>query len=419
MTHDAWATRPPVAVVFSLVFLLASCSRSESSTRPTAPEPEGEPDLRIGVKVDADRVLISGQGRVAVIGGGDVLARASAGTNYTVVPDGRGIVLSGGPAGGRYERLTFVSLDESRFIEIDGKAYRGIVEAYPIGGALTVVNELAIESYLIGVVNAEMGRRSREEQAAVEAQAIVARTYALKNRGKYGAAGFDLRASVADQAYGGVGAETDAGRSAVRATAGNVLTYRGALITTFFHSTCGGSTASPVEAFRTVRSTPYLQPISDRHSSGHYCDISPRYRWTVEWDAETLGRILRRTLPAMLGIDDTSVDEVRDVRVHRTGPSDRATEVHVEVGRGDIPVYGPDVRRVFETPEGRMLGSTAIQFDAEIREGRVHRLTASGGGWGHGVGMCQWGAVGRARAGQDAETIVTTYFPGTRLERWY
>ena len=417
--RSPWAIRATAAAVCSLIVLLANCSRSESSTSPTAPELEDEPDLRIGVVVDADRVLISGQGRFAVIGGGDVLARASGETDYTVVPDGRGIVLSGGPAGGRYERLTFVSLDESRFLEIDGKAYRGIVEAYPIGGSLTVVNELAIESYLVGVVNAEMGRRSREEQAAVEAQAIVARTYALKNRGKNGAAGFDLRASVADQAYGGVSAETDAGWSAVRATAGQVLTHGGGLVTTFFHSTCGGSTASPPEAFRTVRSTPYLRSVSDRHSSGHYCDISPRYRWTVEWDAETLGRILRRTLPTALGIDDTSVGVIRDVRVHQTGPSNRATEVRVEVDRGDIPVYGPDVRRVFETPEGRMLGSTAFQFDAEVREGHVHRLTASGGGWGHGVGMCQWGAVGRARAGHDAETIVTTYFPGTRVERWY
>jgi stage II sporulation protein D len=406
-------------MVWLLVLLFASCSRTETPPSPTGPELEDEPDLRIGVLVGAERAVISGQGRFAVIAGGDVLARASGETDYTVVPDGRGVVLSGGPADGRYERLTFVSLDESQFIEIDGRSYRGIVEAYPIGGALTVVNELPIESYLAGVVNAEMGRRSREEQAAVEAQAIVARTYALKNRGKNGASGFDLRASVADQAYGGLGAETDAGRDAVGATAGRVLTHRGALVSTFFHSTCGGSTASPLEAFRTVQSTPYLQPVSDRHGSGYYCDISPRFRWSVEWDAETLRRILRRTLRSVLGIDDASVDEVRDVHVHRTGPSERATEVRVVVGRGDIPVYGPDVRRVFETPDGRVLGSTALRFDTEVRDGRLHRLTASGGGWGHGVGMCQWGAVGRARAGQDAETIVTTYFPGTRVERWY
>jgi stage II sporulation protein D len=89
------------------------------------------------------------------------------------------------------------------------------------------------------------------------------------------------------------------------------------------------------------------------------------------------------------------------------------------VTRGEIPVFGPDIRAVFATPAGRSLGSTAFQIEVERRGGRVERITASGAGWGHGVGMCQWGAVGRARAGQDASTIVTTYFPGTTLERWY
>jgi stage II sporulation protein D len=354
-----------------------------------------------------------------VIVGGDVLGRADAGTEYSVTPDGRAILVVGGPAGGRHERVSFVSLDESRFVEIDGKPYRGIVEAFSIQGALTVVNELPLEAYLMGVVNAEMGRRSGQERAALEAQAIVARTYALKNRGKHGAGGFDLRASVADQAYGGVGSETEAGRSAVRRTAAFVITYRGALIATFFHSTCGGSTAAAEEAFRTVRSTPYLRPVSDARSNGHYCDISPRYRWSVEWDGETLRRILRQTAPAVLGIEESAIDRIHGVRVHRTGPSGRATDVRIEVDRGEIPVVGPDVRLVLRTPEDRMLGSSAVRFDAELRDGVVQRLTATGSGWGHGVGMCQWGAVGRARAGQDAETIVTTYFPGTRLERWY
>jgi len=315
--------------------------------------------------------------------------------------------------------LTTISLVYIFTGRIDTALEVGVIEVFAGGGSLTVVNELPIEAYLAGVVNAEMGRRSREEQTALEAQAIVARTYALKNRGKFRSEGYDLRASVADQAYGGVAAETEGGWAAVRASAGMVLTYRGELIATFFHSTCGGSTASPEEAFRTMQATPYLRPVSDRRSGGHYCDISPRFRWTVEWDGETLRRILRRTVPAALGIDASMVDVVRDVRVHRTGPSGRVTEARVQVGAGHIPVFAPDVRSVFETPDGRMLGSTALRFEAAAPGGSVDRLTAYGTGWGHGVGMCQWGAVGRARAGQDAKTIVTTYFPGTRLERLY
>ncbi|NIM48412.1 MAG: SpoIID/LytB domain-containing protein [Gemmatimonadales bacterium] len=364
-------------------------------------------------------VRLGGEGRVAAVVGGRSQFRLLPGEAVRVTPEGRGIRVAGDAGAGRYERLTFVSLDRSRFVTVEGKPYRGVVDVFVGGGALTVVNEVPVEAYLAGVVNAELGRRTANERAAVEAQAIVARTFALKNIGRRSADGFDLRATPADQAYGGVAAETELGRQAVRATAGKVVTYRGELIETFFHSTCGYSTASPEEVFRWGRRLPYLRPVSDRRPNGHYCDISPRFRWTVEWEAETLQRILRRTVPAVLGIEGAKIDVLRDVRVHRTGPSGRVIEARIGVSQGEVPVFGPDLRSVLRTPDGRLLGSTAVQFAVDKRDGRVQRVQVSGAGWGHGVGMCQWGAVGRARAGQDARTIVTTYFPGTRIERRY
>ncbi len=396
-----------------IVTLLAACAKPTPS-----PGVSHEPDIRIGLVVGASEVRITGQGTVGGVVGGSVAFRVSVGAAMRVVPDGRAVRLSG-PGAGRYERITFVSLDRARFVEVNGKPYRGVVEVFVHDGALNVVNELSLEAYVTGVVNAELGRRAPNEQAAVEAQAIVTRTYALKNRGRFASEGYDLRATVTDQAYGGVAVESDRGWAGVRSTSGTVLTYRGELISTFYHSTCGYSTASPDEVFRFGRRLPYLTPVSDRRPGGHYCDISPNFRWTVEWDAATLKRILRRTVPARLGVEAAMLDELRDVRVQRTGPSGRVAEVRIEVSRGEIPVFGPDVRAVFSKPDGRSLGSTAFQLAVDRRAGRVERVTATGAGWGHGVGMCQWGAVGRARAGQDARTIVTTYFPGTTLERWY
>jgi stage II sporulation protein D len=375
--------------------------------------------VRIGLHVDVADVAITGDGPVAASEREGVVARAERGEPLSVRQDGYGLVVAGGSGSGRYERLTFVSLEPGRFVRVEGRPYRGVVEVFSSGAGLMVVNVLPLEAYLGGVVNAEMGRRAPAEQAALEAQAIVSRTYALRNLGKFAAQGFDLQASVADQAYLGVESETDPGLAAVRATAGTVLSHDGQLITPFYHSTCGGTTAAPEEAFRTVRSTRYLRPVSDRHGSGWYCDRSPRFRWTVEWDGPTLLRILRSTVPATLGIAPAMVDAVRDVRVQRRGPSDRLAEVRVTVGAGDIPVFGPDVRWVFETPDGRILGSTAAELTATRRDGIVSRLIAQGRGWGHGVGMCQWGAVGRARAGQDARQILETYFPGARVARWY
>ncbi len=160
--------------------------------------------------------------------------------------------------------------------------------------------------------------------------------------------------------------------------------------------------------------------MSDRRpAGGYYGDISPRFRWVVEWEGSELREVLRRTVPEVLGIDAELLDRVSDVRVHRRGPSGRVTELRIHVARGEIPVFGPDIRQVFVTPEGQSLGSTDVELSVTRREGQIERLRIAGVGWGHGVGMCQWGAIGRARAGQSAREILTTYFPGTSIERWY
>jgi stage II sporulation protein D len=403
--------------------LLAVVTAAAACAAPAARAPvrraAGEPDIRVALLTGASSVRIGGQGRVAGVVGGRTVFRMGAGESVQAVPEGTGVRLSGGSVAGRYDDLFFTSLDGGRFVTVNGKPYRGEVELLGGSGGLRVVNEVGVEAYLGGVVNAEMGRREASERAALEAQAIVARTYALKNLGRFASSGYDLRASASDQVYGGVEAETEVGVAAVRATAGEVVMYRGELVTTFFHSTCGYSTAAPEEAFRWGVQLDYLRPVSDRHGGGHYCDASPRFRWTVEWDGAMLLRILRETVPAVLGVDAGVLDELHDVRVHRTGPSGRVAEIRIGVSRGEIPVFAPDIRRVFETPGGNLLGSSAVQLAVEKAGGRVQRVTASGAGWGHGVGLCQWGAIGRARAGQDARTIVTTYFPGSRIERRY
>jgi stage II sporulation protein D len=373
----------------------------------------------VAVAVAARRVEIGGQGDFLAALDGNPEFRVPQGQTLVLRADGNGFVAEGG-AGGRYERLSFASLSPSRYLTVDGRPYRGTLEAFAQRAAVTVVNAIGIEAYLGGVVNAELGRRAAPERAAVEAQAIVSRTYALHNRGRFVAQGYDLQAGVADQVYGGVESETPLGLDAVRATAGLVLTHDGTLIAPFFHSTCGGRTATPEEAFVGVRALPYLKAVRDqRPDGGAWCDGSPRFRWSVEWEGAALRAILGRTLPAALGVDAATVTDVRDVYVRRRGASGRATEVRVRVAGGEVPVPAHAVRTVFETPDGRPLGSTAVEFEATANGGALARLVARGGGWGHGVGMCQWGAVGRARGGQDHRTIVNAYFPGTSLARWY
>ncbi len=383
-----------------------------------APRPTGrEPMVSVALVVNAERVTIGsrGSGRIIASDGSDF--RLDRGATVVVTGAGGRVGFAGDDRS--YERLIFEPARSTQHLTVNESPYRGSIEVYASGGVVTAVNRVAMEDYLLGVVPVEVGTTDSRDRAAVRAQAVASRTYALKNRGRFAADGYDLRASVTDQVYAGVSRETELGSRAVRDTKGQVLTFGDELIAAFFHSTCGPITASPEEVFRTVRPQAYLRPVSDRNDDGYYSDISPRFSWTVTWDAATLDRILRRTLPAVIGIDVEEIDEVRDVSVRDTGPSGRVTEVRIAVGAGEIPVFGPDLRRVFLTPEGQALGSNAVQFDTEHRNGRLERLTASGFGWGHGVGLCQWGAIGRSRAGHDYDTILTTYYPGAKIERWY
>jgi stage II sporulation protein D len=373
----------------------------------------------VALAVGAHDVVVGGQGDVIAGVNGAPTLRIPSGRPVNLTADGAALVVDG-EGGDRFERLTFASADARSFLTVGGRAYRGTLEAFARGGAVTVVNVLPVEAYLRGVVNAELGRRAAAERAALEAQAIVSRTYALRNRGRFVAEGFDIRAGVTDQVYGGVPSETEDGIAAVRATAGVVLTYRDEPIAPFFHSTCGGRTAEPTEAFVSIGAVPYLRSVRDTRPDGSaWCDGSPRYRWTVEWDAPTLRTILGRTLPAALGVQGSAATDIRDVYVRRRGPSGRATDVRIRVADGEVPVPAHAVRTVFETPEGGPLGGSRVDFKVTHEGNRLTRLAARGTGWGHGVGMCQWGAVGRARAGQDYRTILAAYFPGTALARRY
>jgi stage II sporulation protein D len=316
--------------------------------------------------------------------------------------------------------IAVVNVTENRFVVANGRRYRGRINVTSGRGGLTVVNQVSVESYIAGVVPPEIGARRPDELAAVLAQAVVSRSFAIKNRGRWDAFGFDAYADTRDQVYLGVAVETDQAWDAVRRTAGQVLEYDGDVIDAYFHSTCGFSTAGVEEAFAAARTRPYLRPVSDDRGGGHYyCDISPRFHWREEWDGSKLRAILSRTLPTVTPLSGDGLQRITDVSVSRTTRSGRVGELRIVFERGDIRIPGPDVRAVLRPEADRLLSSAAFQLTVTKANGEVTRVVAAGAGSGHAVGMCQWGAIGRARAGQDYRAILTTYFPGTKIERLY
>jgi stage II sporulation protein D len=303
------------------------------------------------------------------------------------------------------------------FVTWNGKPYRGELLLSRGDSGAVVINRLPMDSYLRGVVPLEIGNRTAAEIAAVEAQAVAARTYAYKhlNNGR----AFDMYATVQDQVYGGVDAEKPLADSAINSTADVVVLYAGQPINTPYHSTCGGSTAGVSEVWYDQPDEPYLRPVSDRipGSTGYYCDPSPRFSWTQSYDAAGLQVVMEKYLASYTNAPKTNLGRITDVREQGRTESGRVAALAVRTERGSYVLKGNDIRFVLRDPKGAILNSTLFTLNAQTSGGEVTSLTINGRGYGHGIGMCQWGAIGRARAGQNYRTILETYYPGTTIGR--
>jgi stage II sporulation protein D (peptidoglycan lytic transglycosylase) len=305
----------------------------------------------------------------------------------------------------------------SPFVVWNSKRYRGQVVVSRTDSGLMVVNRLPMDDYLRGVVPLEIGNRTAAEFAAVQAQAVAARTYAYKHLNDVRA--FDMYSTVQDQVYGGVDAEKPQSDTAIMTTADVVVLYGGQPITTPYHSTCGGSTAAVSEVWYEQSDQPYLRPVSDRipGSDHYYCDPSPRFSWTQNFDGAGLRAVMEKYLAAYTKAPKAGVGRITDIREQGRTPSGRMAALLVQTDSGAFTLRGNDIRFVLRDPKGAILNSTFFSFTRETSGGEVSALTVNGRGYGHGIGMCQWGAIGRARAGQNYRTILETYYPGTTVGR--
>ena len=285
---------------------------------------------------------------------------------------------------------------------------------------LTVVNRVEMEAYLLGVVPREIGRVGPERFEAAKAQAVAARTYAVRYLGRREAHGFDVFATVQDQVYGGIGDEYDLVSRAVRETEGEVLLHAGQPIEAYYHSTCAGHTAAIEEVWNSAP-VPYLRSVRDvdPRTGRAYDHFSSRFEWTQRWSAPELNRILAETLADSVR-SGGRVGDLRDMRVLERTPSGRIARMRITTSANEFTVGGDRVRWILRTPDGPILNSS--RFDVEVirdAAGNPREVIARGGGWGHGIGMCQVGAMGRAEAGQNYRTILEAYYNGARVVKLY
>lgn len=310
------------------------------------------------------------------------------------------------------------------------RRYRGVLQVRPQGNGLQVINHVPLETYLASVVGSEMPASWPLE--ALRAQAVAARTYALRSRRP--AQAFDLKATVASQVYRGVESEAPSTLAAVETTRSLVLTHDEALIDAVFHSSSGGRTESSGDLW--PRQLPYLVSVPD------FDHGSPVRAWRQSLDGEQL----RKAFPEL--------DGVQAIEVLSTSPTGRIRQARVVGMSGELLLTGPALRSRLG------LRSTWVRFEPLVPEPapmavpvalpsalaavpplpalnqadsaaspalqpgsvgsraseRLVGLVAVGRGFGHGIGMSQWGALALAQRGESFTAILRHYYRGTRLQ---
>ncbi len=296
--------------------------------------------------------------------------------------------------------------------------YRGELWITATDSGLLVVNRVPVEDYLRGVVPLELGTRNAVDAAALQAQAIAARSYTYVRvpvQESMPKGGYHMTASVLHQVYGGVPVEHPIVDQAIAATSGLVLRFNGAVVDGPYSSSCGGRTAVPADAWRGGSTSGYLQSVSDvdARTGRAYCDISPNHEWEASFNEPLLRQAVVRHLGTR-GASGTTAPTVQSISVAQRSSSGRVATLIVRTNRGSVTLTGADARSAFRDARGASLLSTYFEVESETRVGeRVSGVVLKGKGHGHGVGMCQWGAIGRARAGHDVRAILRHYYPGT------
>lgn len=293
---------------------------------------------------------------------------------------------------------------DGKRITLNGKAYPGAIQiSGDAGGNLWVVNVVDLESYVAGVIGEEIGYSAPAE--AQKAQAIAARTYAVARardvRAQYPREVFDLYADTRSQVYGG-DCGTERVWQAVWATRGQVMTDAGTVFPSYYHSSCGGCTEAVEEVF----------PAKKKYGTlgggvrCTWCAGAKRRDWSV-WVPEW--RLRTRLLAA--GYKVGAVQSVQTVERSPTGRSGLVQIVFAGATRNasiklDSAVFRSLVGDELRSTNFRIIpGKGGFRFEGE--------------GWGHGVGLCQEGAIGQARQGRNCGQILVSYYPGHALGKAY
>ncbi len=420
--------------------------------------------IRVGVVTGAPSVAISGHGIRGTAGNSRFTPPAA----FTVQARGTRVLVHG------KSYTSPVVLRSSQPMQCGKVSYEGDLVLRAQGGRLTVVNTLDVEKYLRGVLGYEISPAWALE--AIKAQAVISRTYALSQMGRHGSQGYDVCVSDHCQVYRGVNVHSQSTDRAIAQTRGMVLTYRGELAHTYFCSDSGGATSDvrdvwgKPEAYLIVRREPFpsqspnaewqvtltaseIQSALAKKGKGvgslRRIDIVQRdsagrptmLRFTGSAGTSTLTSAAFRTLVGAKKVRSTFFAFSRSAGSRPAGAAGAADtspltrreraklraliakHKFTENERRDMIRHPEKERQYLEKALGGDASQRASERRTKARDGGESSVAVRGGvtlygrGWGHGVGLSQWGAKAMADHGWNVKKILDFYYPGTALKR--
>lgn len=279
-------------------------------------------------------------------------------------------------------------------IVVNGKSYRRAIKLWKEGAGILVVNEILMEDYLKGVLPLEASASWPME--ALKTQAIASRTYALFQSILKKDQKFALSKDVLSQVYGGKESEHAQTNLAIESTRGQILTYDKKIFPAYFHSTCGGKTTQAEYAWD-VEPNKALRGIDC-----NFCWASKHYRWNA---AFTSAEILKR-----LKVKGIKMGEISSIQAADLDKSGRARSFIIVHSQGQIKLHSNDFRLWMDPMKFK---STLILSIDKTKNGFAFR----GKGWGHGVGVCQFGMRQLAKLGYTSKQILEYYYPGSEITK--
>lgn len=317
---------------------------------------------------------------------------------------------------GRLDEVNIIPRGNNNRIIIEKKKFRGLVKVLPDGKNVQLINILYIEDYLRGVVPPELGKRPEAEIEAVKAQAIAARTYAMAHLKQYINQPYDMKNSIIDQVYEGFNIEDKVVNKAVDATAGEVLFYNDDFVNAYYHSTCGGMT-DDIEKVWDRKESPYLKAVQD----GDACKWSKYFNWTEKFTEKQLRGRLEQYLSSDRG-RDLRIGKIKDITIAELTPGGRVGKMYVTTDNDKFTFNKDRIRWVVGRTSNPDLILPSDRFALNISRdgsGYVTEVVFQGSGYGHGVGMCQCGAIGMARNSKSYSEILLTYYTGVEIKKLY